>query len=117
LPRPRDPANEAQRSAQERWRARARKAGRPEVDAVDTAVSVAVAVFVDTVKDKPAVSTSRQRAEAIERMAVNYLGAIGWNRDEAFQMVRRRLHRSDAELLSKIVIDDWKEGVRPPVTT
>lgn len=111
------PGNEPQRSAQERWRERTRSAGRPEVDAVDSAVTAAVAVFADTVKSKPPTSAGRQRAEAIERMAVDYLVALGRIREEAARMVHKRLHRLDVKRLSKLIGDVEKEVSRVPVTT
>lgn len=114
MPRPRNPANEVNRSAQERWRARTRATGRPEVDAVDSAVTVAVAVFAEAVKETPPESASRKRATAIERMAVDYLVALGWDRDEAVRMVHKRLHRLDAKRLSDLITAGQKKTVLSP---
>lgn len=106
MPRPRNPANEVQRSAQERWRERIRAAGRPEVDLVDSAITVAAAVFTNTVKDKPETSPARKRAEAIQRIAVKYLVSLGKDPTEAFRMVYKRLHPLNIDQLAKLVDDD-----------
>jgi hypothetical protein len=79
-------------------------AGRPEVDAVDTAVSVAVAVFSHVVNTE-GNARDRLRAEALERMAINHLVARGYDRIEAKRMVQRRLHRADVEGLIAEVND------------
>ena len=102
MPRPRDAANEVHRSAQERWRERIRAAGRPEVDLVDSAISVAAAIFTHTVKDKPDTSPARQRADALQRLAVNYLVSLEKDRDEAFRMVYKRLHPENVARLTEL---------------
>jgi hypothetical protein len=116
MPRPRDPANEVHRSAQERWRDRIRTVGRPEVDLVDTAITVAAAIFTDTVKDKPKTSPARQRADALQRLAVNYLVSLGKNRDEAFRMVYKRLHPENVARLIELS-DDVVSDRSLPITT
>lgn len=115
MPRPIDPRNEAHRSAQQRWRARIRVAGRPEVDLVDTAVSAAVTVFAHAARLQ---GTGRDvaKADALERMAINYLTARGCDRLEAARMVIRRLRREKIDELVAFV-NDQIEGARPPVTS
>lgn len=113
MPRPRDPANEVHRSAQQRWRDRIRTAGRPEVDLVDTAITVAAAIFTDTVKDKPETSAARQRADALQRLAVNYLVSRGKDRKEAFRMVYKRLHPMDIDRLVKLANDEVSNPALP----
>jgi hypothetical protein len=105
MPRPRNPFNETQRSAQERWRERIRAAGRPEVDLVDSAITVAAAIFTNGVKDRPPTSAARQRAEAIQRIAVRYLVSLGKDQDEAFRMVYKRLHPLNIDQLAKLAED------------
>lgn len=115
MPRPIDPMNESHRSAQQRWRARIRAAGRPEVDLVDTAVSAAVAVFGHAARLQ---GTDRDvsKADALERMAINFLAARGCDREEATKMVIRRLRRESIHDLVFLVNDQFG-GVRPPVTS
>lgn len=105
MPRPRNPENETQRSAQERWRERIRAAGRPEVDLVDSAITVASAVFMNAVKDRPPASAARQRAEAIQRIAVKYLVSLGKDPGEALRMVYKRLHPLNIDRLAKLADD------------
>jgi hypothetical protein len=115
MPRPRDPANEVRRSAQERWRARTRAAGRPEVDLVDTAVSTAVTVFGHAAR-RQGTGRDIAKADALERMAINFLTARGCDRVEATRMVIRRLRREKIDDLVSFVNDQF-EAARPPVTS
>ena len=115
MPRPRDPANEMRRSAQQRWRARIQAARRPEVDLVDTAVSAAVAVFSHAARLQGS-DRDIAKADALERMAINYLAARGCDRSEATKMVIRRLHRHDIDDFVPLVNDQSGRGC-PRVTT
>ena len=99
MPRARNPLYEANRARTERWR-RSMKARRaPEVDAVDTALAAAVAVYVDTL-ERSGVEKEVRKARFIEMAAVNYLTSTGSDALHAARLVARRVHRLDiADLL------------------
>lgn len=102
MPRPRNPANESGRQAQERYRDRLAEKGRPEVDAVDTAVAVAVAVYARGARDIRSPKDIA-RAESIEAMAANYLTHRGSSLQEATRKVVARLRRLDVEKFRPLV--------------
>jgi hypothetical protein len=102
MPRPRNAANEVGRQAQERYRDRLADKGQPEVDAVDTAVAVALAVYADGAR---ALKSDRdvQMVEGVEAMAINYLSNRGSSVEEATKRVIARLRRLDDERLRPFV--------------
>jgi hypothetical protein len=102
MPRPRNPANESGRQAQERYRDRLADKGQPEVDAVDTAVAVALAVYASGARDLKSPKDIA-RAESIEAMAVNYLIHRGSSLQEATRKVIARVRRLDVEKFRPLV--------------
>lgn len=96
MPRVADPGNAAGREKTARWRENNQSKRRPEVDAVDTALAVAVSVYrweAEKARSEKAVT----RVDALERMAANYLTARGYDAKEADRRVRRRVRRWDVE--------------------
>ncbi|MBP2235237.1 hypothetical protein J2Z31_001729 [Sinorhizobium kostiense] len=94
MPRVRNPENEAQRSAQERYRERLRSQQRPEADAVDTALAAALAVYRHTAEQRGSEKDVR-RSDGLEIMAINYLVSRGYAPTMAERQVRRRVRRLD----------------------
>ena len=88
MPRQINPTNEAQRTAQERYRGRLRAQRRPEADAVDTALAAAVAVYRYAAVERHSERDIR-RAGGLELMAINFL----INRGYAPQMAERQVLR------------------------
>ena len=102
MPRTRDPKNEKQRARTERWRKRLADSRRPEVDAVDTALAVAVSVLAD-VAGMSGSEAARARVSGLEIMAVNWLSSTGYSREHAIRSVARRVHRLDVHKLIPVV--------------
>lgn len=96
MPRPRNPGNEEQRAAQQRYRERLRGQRRPEADAVDTALAAAVAVYRHTAEQRSSDRDVR-RADGFEFMAINYLISRGYAPAMAARQVFRRVRRLDIE--------------------
>ncbi len=96
MPRARNPENEAQRSAQERYRERLRVQQRPEADAVDTALAAAIAVYRHTAEQRGSEKNVR-RSDGLEIMAINYLISRGYAPKMAERQVRRRVRRLEIE--------------------
>jgi hypothetical protein len=84
------------------WRKRLREVKRPETDAVDTALAVAVALYAHTAELKQS-ERDRTRITALEQMAVRYLVSRGSSLVEAERMVRRRVRRLDVDSLIPMV--------------
>ena len=84
------------------WRKRNKAEGRPETDAVDTALAAAVTVYRHTAE---ATASKRDvtRATALEIMATNFLVSRGYARKQAERQVRRRVRRLDAATLVPLV--------------
>lgn len=110
MPRPRNPGNEAQRAAQQRYRERLRGQRRPEADAVDSALSVAVAIYRHTAEQRSSDRDIR-RAGGFEVMAINYLISRGYAPAMATRQVRRRVRRLDIEHLIPLVSGSPEKGV------
>ncbi|MEY9770119.1 hypothetical protein [Sinorhizobium fredii] len=102
MPRARNPENEVQRSAQERYRERLRGLQRPEADAVDTALAAALAVYRHTAEQRGSEKDVR-RSDGLELMAINYLISRGYTPKMAERQVRRRVRRLDVEDLVPMV--------------
>lgn len=102
MPRVADPGNAAGAEATRRWRKSLLDRKRPEVDAIDTAIAVAVAVYRRSAEDAGS-QRDVTRATALETMAVNYLIAHGYNADEARRQVCRRTRRLDVAQLVPLV--------------
>lgn len=102
MPRTRDPKNEPQRARTERWRKRLAEARRPEVDAVDTALAVAVAILADVARESGS-EAAKARVSGIEILAANWLASHGSNREHAIRAVGRRVHRLDVKRLVPLV--------------
>lgn len=102
MPRVGDPLNAAGAEATRRWRMRLLERKRPEVDAVDTAIAAAVAVYRGSAEDAGS-QRDVTRATGLETMAVNYLIAQGYNAEEARRQVCRRTRRLDVAQLIPLV--------------
>ncbi|TBA24691.1 hypothetical protein [Rhizobium ruizarguesonis] len=102
MPRTRNPENEVQRSAQERYRERLRGQQRPEAHAVDNALAAAVAVYRHTAEQRGSEKDVR-RSEGLELMAINYLASRGYDPKMAKRQVHRRVRRLDVEDLIPLV--------------
>lgn len=115
MPRPKSRGNAAGAAATARWRKTVREARRPEVDAVDSAISAAVAVWRYQALLR-CQEKNLERISALEGLAIHHLVSRGSDPGEAERAVLRRI-RSDrktsiAPLVGKEVIPS-----RPPVTT
>lgn len=102
MPRHRNPANEGARSAQERYRTKLAKNGGAETDAVDSAISAALAVWRHQVLKHEKVK-SLERITGIEKMATSILVARGKDLKLALRAVRLRTQRLDVEELLPLV--------------
>lgn len=118
MPRVADPGNAAGAEATRRWRKSMEDRRRPEVDAVDTALAAAVAVFrrqAEANLRREAEANLRRQAETkkaeryvalanfIEKMATNYLVSHGYDAVEAGRKVRLRTRRLDVDALVPLV--------------
>ena len=120
MPRPIDPVTEAARARTERWRARRRAIGRPEVSIVDRAVAASVAVFLsEALNGDP--SLPQPNARDIVGGAQKILIASGYDKRASNAELKRRLtRRSDLFPLATIVgtrLGDGYEKVAPPPIT
>lgn len=115
MPRIADPGNEAGREKTARWRENNQARRRPEVDAVDTALAVAVSVYrweAEKARSEKAVT----RVDALEQMATNYLIAKGYDKKEADRRVRRRVRRWDVEDLIPLAAGSNGGGTSAPTS-
>ena len=114
MPRPANPDNAAGAAATARWRKAVRKARRPEVDAVDSAISAALAVYLHaaTVRGR---DRDIERVVALERLAIEHLVSKRYDAKQARRAVLRRLRRDDAGSLAAIA-DDVSGPRIPPIT-
>ncbi len=120
MPRPRNPANETARIRTERWRARRRAAGRPEVPIIDRAIAASMAVFLSQALDADP-SSPQPNARDIVGGAQKILVAAGYDRQASNAELKQRLtRRSDLLTLSTIAgtrpADDDGKAPPPPVT-
>ena len=112
MPRPRNPGNEMGRAAQERYRENLRIRGGAETDAVDSALSAALAVFRD-VSIRSGQQKNLDRLEGIERMAANILVSRGGRMKEVLRAVRLRTRREDVKELLPLVGSTIDPSARP----
>ena len=100
MPRPRNPAKEAHRAANEAYRARLRESGKPEASAVDISIAAAVAAVVSQM-------TLEQRDDPTVRRILSIakkLLAQRYTRDTAVKKLRGRLlYRADIEELRELL--------------
>lgn len=102
MPRPRNPANEAGRAATERYRAKLAANGGAETDAVDAAISAAVALWW-TEAVRADTKKNQDRIRGLEQMACSLLVSKGKDRERAMHAVLLRTRRSDIETLQAAV--------------
>ncbi|UWU23017.1 hypothetical protein N2601_08745 [Rhizobium sp. CB3060] len=97
MPRRRNPVNEKQRAAQERYRARLRDIRRPEAPRVDGAVAAAFAVALARVRG------TGERSAALETIIADSKALLidaGYAPNEAVRkLMSRLLYRDDLEPL------------------
>lgn len=104
MPRPRNPANEMGRAAQVRYRKRLLEIGGAETDAVDAAISAAVAVFRHEA-ERLSSDKNLVRVTALEEMAASFLVAQGKKADPSLRAVRLRTRREDVADIVPLVSD------------
>ncbi len=75
--------------AARKWREGLKSKGRPETDAVDSAIAAAVSVYMHTAVEVGSVKDVR-KASALELMAINNLLAPGSSKKPAELAVSRR---------------------------
>ncbi|KQS84844.1 hypothetical protein [Rhizobium sp. Leaf383] len=102
MPRPAKPANASGAEATREWRKAVREQRRPETDAVDTALVAALTVYRHQA-EKAKSERDVLKVEGMEAMAVNFLVARGYDREQAKRRVLRRVRRFDADLLVPLV--------------
>jgi hypothetical protein len=85
-----------------KWRAGLKEIRKPETDAVDTALAVAVALYAHSAEVKQS-ERNRTRVTALEELAIRYLVSRGSSLVEAERSVRRRVRRLDVETLIPLV--------------
>lgn len=114
MPRPKTPENAAGAAATARWRKAVREARRPEVDAVDSALAAALAVYLHaaTVRGR---DRDIERIVALERLAIEHLVSKRYDAKQARRAVLRRLRRDDAGSLATLA-DDASGSRIPPIT-
>lgn len=110
MPRTADPANAKQAEAMRVYRGKLKADRVPEVDAVDTALASALAVFLHLAgnrvgevvdRDERAVLQSQLDAVAVlEKMAARILASKGYDRDRARRKIGSRIRRLDAEAVA-----------------
>ncbi len=109
MPRQADPANAVNAEAMRTYRRRLSAERKPEVDAVDTALASALAVFLhladkcfgDLDEDGQAhVSAQREAVVVIEKMASRILVSKGYAKEHARKKVGSRIRRLDAEAVA-----------------
>ncbi|QIX22394.1 hypothetical protein FOB41_15190 [Agrobacterium pusense] len=112
MPRPRNPANEAGRAAQERYKAKLDATGGATTDAVDAAISAALALFRHEAETR-GQSKNLERIEGIERMAASILVSRGGKPNPVLRAVHLRTRRLDVEELQRLAnqpLDDGRPG-------
>jgi hypothetical protein len=97
MPRPRNPENEKQRAAQERYRTQLREIRRPEAPRVDGAVAAAFAVSLARMRQ---MGKRNAILEAVIADSKEVLIAAGYAPNEAVRkLMSRLLYRDDLEPL------------------
>lgn len=112
MPRPRNPANEAGRAAQERYTEKLAKIGGKPTDAVDAAISAAVAIYRAEAEERRQAK-NLERLEGIERMAASILVSRGGKPTPVLRAVRLRTRRLDVDelrVLASHPLDDGRPG-------
>jgi hypothetical protein len=102
MPRPRNPANESGRAAQERYKAKLDATGGATTDAVDAAISAALALFQHEAVTR-GQSKNLERIEGIERMAAAILVSKGGKPKPVLRAIHLRTRRLDVEELQRLV--------------
>lgn len=111
MPRQRNPANEVGRSAQERYRNRLAAVGGAETDAVDSAISAAVAVWRHEALIREQAKNVK-RVSGIEKMAASILVSKGKDPSLSMRAVRLRTQRLDVEDILPLVGNRIEDGDR-----
>ena len=102
MPRPRNPANEQHRTAQERYRDNLAIRRGAETDEAHAAIAVAVAIWRSEA-DRVGREKDLGKADAIERLAARHLAANGKDFRHALRAVRLRTRRQDvADLIGAV---------------
>lgn len=104
MPRKRNPANEGGRSAQERYRNKLADIGGAETDAVDSAISAAVAVWRHEALSREQAKNV-ERVSGIETMAASILVSKGKDPALSLRAVRLRTQRLDVKDLLPLVVN------------
>ncbi|MBB2868627.1 UNVERIFIED_ORG: alpha-D-ribose 1-methylphosphonate 5-triphosphate diphosphatase PhnM [Rhizobium esperanzae] len=102
MPRPRNPKNEVNRSAQERYRAKLVATGGAATDAVDAVISAAVALWW-TEAVRADTKKNQDRIRGLEQMACSLLVSKGKDHERAMHAILLRTRRSDIESLQEAV--------------
>lgn len=100
MPRPRNPAKEAHRAEQERYRKRLREARKPEAPPVDWAVAAAFALALSRLRE---TGQSNAVLESVVADSKAILLVDGYSPNEAVRkLMSRLLYRDDLEELKDI---------------
>ncbi len=100
MPRPRNPANEAHRAEQERYRDRLKAARKPEAPPVDWAVAAAFALALSRLRD---TGQSSPVLESVVADSKAILLGDGYSPNHAVRkLMSRLLYRDDLEALKTI---------------
>jgi hypothetical protein len=111
MPRPRNPANEAHRAEQERYRDRLRAARKPEAPPVDWAVAAAFALALARLRE---TGQSNAVLESVVADSKTILLGDGYSPNEAVRkLMARLLFRDDLESLRKITSKPTKGSSSP----
>lgn len=104
MPRPRNPANEQHRTAQERYRDNLAIRRGAETDEAHAAIAVAVAIW-RAEAGRVGRDKDLGKADAIERLAARHLAANGKDFRQALRAVRLRTRRHHVADLIRSVND------------
>lgn len=115
MPRKRNPANEGGRSAQERYRNKLADIGGAETDAVDSAISAAVAVWRHEALSREQAKNV-ERVSGIETMAASILVSKGKDPALSLRAVRLRTQRLDVKDLLPLVVNRIVDSDLVPVS-
>lgn len=117
MPRPRNPKNEPGRARTAKWREKLHVSGGYETDAVDSALAVAISVYL---REALLAGSEKNvgRVEALVRMAASYLVSDRQDADPeaALRRVRARLRRQDIEEVAMAVMSNPPVRSSLPIT-
>lgn len=102
MPRPRNPANEPHRTAQERYRDNLRIFRGTETDEAHAALAVALAIFRHQAEHAGSIKNVA-KVDGLERLAARYLAADGKDFKHALRAVRLRTRRLDVDRMIQAV--------------